>query len=214
MKFSGWPAEAVEFYEGLVADNSKSYWTANKATYDNAVHAPMAALLAELEAEFGPGKIFRPYRDLRFSADKTPYKTAIGATVADSGYIQFSAQGLGVGSGMWHMATDQLRRYREAVAGDPSGEALVQIIAEAGTNKIKVHGHDSLKTAPRGFASDHPRADLLKHKGLTAWQEWPAAAWLGTPAAKDRVVGFMRATRPLRDWLDQHVGGSELPSDR
>lgn len=214
MTFNGWPAEALEFYEGLVADNSKSYWTANKATYDHAVHAPMAALLAELEAEFGEGKIFRPYRDLRFSADKTPYKTAIGATVADGGYIQLSAHGLGVGSGMWHMAADQLQRYRQAVAEDRSGEALVQIIAEAEKHKIKVHGHETLKTTPRGFPKDHPRAGLLKHKGLTAWQEWPAAAWLGTPAAKDRVVGFMRAARPLRDWLDKHVGASDLPSDR
>jgi uncharacterized protein (TIGR02453 family) len=214
MTFTGWPAEALEFYEGLMADNSKTYWTANKATYDDAVHAPMAALLAELEAEFGEGKIFRPYRDLRFSADKTPYKTAIGAVIADGGYIQLSAEGLGVGSGMWHMATDQIQRYREAVAADASGEALTEIIAEAGQHKIDVHGHASLKTAPRGFAKDHPRADLLRHKGLTAWQEWPAAAWLGTPAAKDRVVGFMRAARPLRDWLDKHVGGSDLPSDR
>src|SRR5579863_8431980 len=111
MKFTGWPAEALEFYEGLAADNSKSYWTAHKATYDQAVYAPMAALLAELESEFGAGRILRPYRDLRFSADKTPYKTAIAASLAGGGYIQLSARGLGVGSGMYHMAADQVERY-------------------------------------------------------------------------------------------------------
>src|ERR1051325_11884594 len=77
MAFRGWPAEALEFYEGLEADNSKTYWTAHKTVYDEKVHAPMLALLAELEPEFGAGKIFRPYRDVRFSADKSPYKTAI-----------------------------------------------------------------------------------------------------------------------------------------
>jgi uncharacterized protein (TIGR02453 family) len=209
--FSGWPAEALEFYEGLVADNSKSYWTAHKATYDEAVHAPMVALLADLEGEFGPGRIFRPYRDLRFSADKTPYKTAIGATLAEGGYIQLSARGLAAGSGMYQMAADQIERYRRAVADDRTGEDLRGIIAEAAQSKIEINGHGSLKRGPRGYPADHPRADLLRHKGLIAWREWPAAAWLGTPAAKNRVVTFLRGAQPLCGWLDKHVGNSELP---
>ena len=211
MTFSGWPAEALEFYEGLAADNSKSYWTAHKAVYDEAVHAPMAALLADLEAEFGPGRIFRPYRDLRFSADKTPYKTAIGATLAGGGYVQLSARGLAAGSGMYHMAADQIERYRRAVADDRTGENLSNIIAEAARNKIEINGHHSLKTVPRGYPRDHPRAGLLRHKGLIAWREWPAAAWLGTAAAKNRVATFLRGARPLCEWLDKHVGESELP---
>src|ERR1051325_11582899 len=79
MAFRGWPAEALEFYEGLEADNSRTYWLAHKDVYDKQVQAPMADLLADLAAEFGVGKIFRPNRDVRFSADKSPYKTAIGA---------------------------------------------------------------------------------------------------------------------------------------
>ena len=100
MTFNGWPAEALEFYEGLAADNSKAYWTAHKDSYERDVYAPMAALLAELEPDFGEGKTFRPYRDVRFSADKSPYKTNIGATVGDDGYVQLDARGLAVGSGM------------------------------------------------------------------------------------------------------------------
>ncbi len=69
MAFTGWPVEAVEFYEGLTADNSKTYWQGNKAVYDDCVRAPMQQLLAELADEFGPAKLFRPYRDVRFSAD-------------------------------------------------------------------------------------------------------------------------------------------------
>ena len=210
MTFNGWPAEALEFYEGLAADNTKSYWTAHKASYDRDVQAPMAALLAELEPEFGEGKIFRPYRDVRFSADKSPYKTAIGATLASGGYIQLSATGLAAGSGMHQMAPDQLERYRRAVADDLTGEELRKVIAGIKQHDIVVSGHESLKTAPRGYPKDHPRADLLRHKGLIAWQEWPAAAWLGTAAAKGRVTGFLRATRPLCEWLHARVGDTEL----
>ena len=84
-EFTGWPAAAVEFYRGLEADNSKAYWTAHRAEYDALVLAPMEALLDDLEGEFGEGRIFRPYRDIRFSADKSPYKTAIGATLGGVG---------------------------------------------------------------------------------------------------------------------------------
>ena len=214
MAFSGWPAEAMEFYEGLEANNTKAYWTANKDSYHRDVHEPMAALLAELEAEFGEGRIFRPYRDVRFSADKTPYKTAIGAMLARGGYVQLSAAGLAAGSGMYEMAPDQLERYRTAVTDDATGEGLRGAIAEVEKHGITVSGHASLKTVPRGYPKDHPRADLLRHKGLTAWQDWPAAAWLGTAAAKDRVAGFFRASRPLYDWLGTHVGGTEMAQRR
>ena len=206
MAFQGWPVEAVEFYEGLEADNSRTYWLAHKSTYDDAVYAPMAALLADLEKEFGTGKIFRPNRDIRFSADKSPYKTAIAASLDSGGYVQFSAHGLGAGNGMYMMAPDQLDRYRQAVADDVTGEALAKVIAEVEGHHIDVTGHDTLKTAPRGYPRDHPRVDLLRQKGLIAWQQWPVKGWLGTPAAKTRIVDFLRASKPLHDWLVQHVG--------
>jgi uncharacterized protein (TIGR02453 family) len=210
--FRGWPAEALEFYEGLAADNSKTYWTDNKATYEQKVLAPMGELLAELEPEFGTGKIFRPNRDVRFSADKSPYKTAIGAVLERGGYVQLSADGLAAGSGMWQMAADQLERFRRAVADDAGGEALEKIILEIERHRVEVGGHDTVKTAPRGYPRDHPRIDLLRNKSLVAWTQWPVAAWLGTAAAKRRVVDFLRTTRPLRDWLDQHVGPSTTPA--
>jgi uncharacterized protein (DUF2461 family) len=84
MAFSGWPTAALEFYEGLETDNSKAYWTSHKAVYQEQVLRPMEELLEDLAGEFGPSKIFRPYRDIRFSNDKTPYKTHIGATVGRS----------------------------------------------------------------------------------------------------------------------------------
>jgi uncharacterized protein (TIGR02453 family) len=202
--------EALDFFEGLEADNSKTYWTANKAIYDEKVYAPMAALVADLEAEFGPGKIFRPYRDVRFSADKTPYKTNIAAVVGE-GYVQLTAAGLGAGLGMYQMAPDQLARYRAAVADDASGAELERVIAAIVRRKITVTGHDQVKTVPRGYDRNHPRADLLRYKGVIAWQEWPVAPWLGKPAAKDRVVEFLRTSAPLMSWLDTHVGASTIP---
>ena len=207
MAFSGWPDEALEFYEGLAADNSKIYWTRHKQTYDDCVLGPMSELVAELAPEFGEAKIFRPYRDVRFSKDKTPYKTHIGALVG-SGYVQFSAQGLAAGDGMYHLAPDQLERYRQAVADDRAGTQLTKVIAEVEGQGIEVHGQDPLKTAPRGYPADHPRIDLLRCKGLIAWQQWPAAEWLGTAAAAGRITGFLRAARPLSTWLTEHVGSS------
>lgn len=210
MAFRGWPTEALEFYEGLQADNSRTYWLAHQDTYERQVRAPMAALLAELEPDFGSGKIFRPYRDVRFSSDKSPYKTTIAASLERGGYVQLSADGLAAGAGMYMMASDQLERYRHAVAEDSSGEEVQKIIDEIRRRGIDVSGHDTLKTAPRGYPKDHPRLELLRYKGLVAWKQWPVAAWLGTAAAKRRVVDFLHTSRPLADWLDRHVGPSTL----
>ena len=205
MAFRGWPAEALEFYEGLEADNSKTYWLDHKDVYDRKVYAPMVELLAELEPEFGPAKIFRPNRDVRFSADKSPYKTSIAATLDRGGYVQLSARGLAAGRGIYVMDKDQLERYRRAVDADASGTKLEAIVAEAARRGIEVTGHDRLRTAPRGYPKDHPRSELLCLKGLIAWQQWPIAAWLGTARAKTRVVDFLHHCQPLTDWLDTHV---------
>jgi uncharacterized protein (TIGR02453 family) len=214
LPFKGWKVEALEFFDGLEVENTKAYWTRNKDTYENLVRAPMEELLVELAPQFGEGKIFRPYRDVRFSADKSPYKTAIGATVGGSGYVHFSASGLGVGAGCHVMASDQLARFREAVADDRSGEALVAAVSAVEAGGVGVSASDQLKRVPRGFDADHPRADLLRDKDLTAWVEWPVEPWLHTPEAEDRVVGALRASRPLTDWLDEHVGASELERSR
>lgn len=205
MAFEGWPAEALEFYEGLAADNSKSYWLAHKHVYDECVLAPMRELLAELEPEHGDSKIFRPYRDVRFSTDKSPYKTEIAAAFRD-GYVRLSADGLGAGRGMHEMAPDQLDRYRGAVAADVTGEMLAKTVRTLREQDIDVQGRESLKKVPRGYPADHPRGELLRQKGLYAWRQWPVEPWLGTPAARTQVAGFLAAAEPLSDWLAEHVG--------
>ena len=213
MVFHGWQAEALEFFDGLEADNSKAYWQRNKDVYETLVRAPMEELLVELEPEWGEGRIFRPYRDIRFSADKSPYKTSIAATVGD-GYVQLTAEGLGVGCGMWELASDQLERYRGAVHADRSGKRLTSLVAKARAAGLDVTAHDELKTAPRGYPKDHPRIELLRYKGLISWREWPAGAWLGTKKAKERVAEFFRLSRPLNEWLRTNVGPSTLDERR
>lgn len=205
MAFQGWPIEAVEFYEGLEAENSKVYWTERKAVYDRQVRAPMEELLGELTDEFGAGKLFRPYRDVRFSADKTPYKTTCAATIG-FGYVSFSADGLAVGGGLYMPDAAQLARYRAAVDTEKSGAQLADIVAALHTSGYDTVAHEVLKTAPRGYPKDHPRIDLLRHKGIAMMKTWPVGAWLGTRKAKDRVVTTLRAGEPLRQWLAANVG--------
>ena len=208
MAFTGWPVEAVEFYEGLQADNSKVYWQAHKSVYEECVRAPMEQLLAELADEFGPGKLFRPYRDVRFSAEKTPYKTNCAATVGSGvgqGYVSFSADGLSVGGGLYMPDPATLQRYRTAVDREKSGALLAEIVATLRSGGYQTMAHEVLKTAPRGFPKDHPRIELLRHKGIAMMKEWPVAAWMGTAKAKDRVVGALRAGVPLNEWLARYV---------
>lgn len=210
MTFHGWTDAVLDFYEGLEVDNSRAYWQAHKKVYDEHVVGPMEALLAELCDEFGDGKIFRPHRDIRFSADKTPYKTHVGATLAGHGYVQVSARGLAVASGTYVFATDQLARYRRAVALDLTGEALVTIVNDARAAGLTITAASALTTAPRGYPKDHPRIELLRLKGLITWKDWPVEPWLATAEAKDKVVTVLRASVPLVEWLGAHVGASEL----
>jgi uncharacterized protein (TIGR02453 family) len=209
MTFHGWTDAILDFYDGLEADNSKTYWQAHKRVYDEQVLAPMQELLAELTDEFGEAKIFRPNRDIRFSTDKTPYKTQIGATLAGHGYVQLSANGLAVASGIYVFASDQLVRYRRAVALDLPGEALTRVVDDARAGGLTITAASTLTTAPRGYPKDHPRIELLRMKGLVTWKQWPVEPWLATARAKDNVVGVLRASVPLGQWLDTHVGASE-----
>ncbi|WP_344967750.1 DUF2461 domain-containing protein [Streptosporangium fragile] len=211
MSFSGFPDEAFVFYEGLEADNSKTYWTRHRHVYDRAVKEPMAALGEELAAEFGPVHLFRPHRDVRFSKDKSPYKTHQGAYVATAEavgyYVQLDAAGLHVGAGLYTAQGDRLTRYREAVDEEISGVPLAKIVAEIRAAGYAVEG-DRLKTRPRGVPDDHPRLDLLRHRSLHAGRRFDPEPWVHTPEVLDRVRVVWRDLTPLVEWLTVH-----LPSD-
>ena len=104
---------------------SKTYWQENKAVYEEMVRRRWTSSSPSLAPEYGEGRIFRPYRDVRFSKDKSPYKTAIAATRANGGYISSAEGRRGRGC---TPAPDQLDRYRQAVADDRSGRQLEQIV--------------------------------------------------------------------------------------
>jgi uncharacterized protein (TIGR02453 family) len=210
--FTGFGEEVVEFYDGLLADNSKAYWMDHRAVYERDVLAPMQALLATLEPEFGSGKIFRPYRDVRFSKDKSPYKTACGASVGPF-YVQVSADGLLAAAGGYQWAPDQLARYRTAVDDDRRGRDLaarLQRIAatEVDGAPLTVDG-DRLATRPRGVPPDHPRLNLLRYRSLYVHRGWQPDDALHEPEAAERVAAAWRAARPLTDWFDDHVGPAD-----
>ncbi|HSS67660.1 MAG TPA: DUF2461 domain-containing protein [Nocardioidaceae bacterium] len=209
--FSGFANEAFEFYAGLERDNTKAYWASHKKTYDEYVRDPMRALLAELEPEFGTAKVFRPHRDIRFSADKSPYKTHQGAIAGPSPgigfYVQVDADGLLVGGGFHSHSGAQVDRYRTAVDADSTGAALAEIVRELDADGFQLEG-ERLKTRPRGIAADHPRITLLRHKSLMELKQHGRPPWVGTRAALDEVRAGWRALLPLNDWITANVGAA------
>jgi uncharacterized protein (TIGR02453 family) len=213
VSFEGFPDEGLVFYEGLEADNSKTYWTQHKSSYDAHIKAPLLALLEELAPEFGTAKVFRPYRDVRFSNDKTPYKTHQGAVVHADGagvgalYIQIDADGLMVAGGSWHLESDQVSRYRRAVADGVQGPRLqgeVDRLASAGWS---IEG-ERLTRVPAGYTPDAERLDLLKHKSLHGRRRWEPAGWLHERRALDEVRTAWRDLRTLNAWLADNVGAT------
>lgn len=212
--FAGFPPEALAFFAGLEANNDKTYWEAHRATWEDAVRAPMEAFLADLAGEFGPFRPFRPYRDVRFAKDKSPYKTQFGAVAEGPGgsrYVHLAASGLFAAAGMYTMAPDQLERFRSAVAHDRHGAELRALVDDLATAGVAVGpgGAAPLKTAPRGYTPDHPRIALLRWKGAAAVREFGAPAWLQTPEAVAQVAAFWRTAASLPAWLAAHVGPSQ-----
>ena len=113
-EFAGFPVAALDFYDDLEVDNTKSFWEKHKHVYEESVKAPMLAMCDALGKEFGDAKIFRPYRDVRFAKDKTPYKTAQGAFVsvgpATGWYVEIGSPGVRVG-GPWPWRREWRTRY-------------------------------------------------------------------------------------------------------
>jgi uncharacterized protein (TIGR02453 family) len=207
MGFTGFPDEAFIFYEGLEADNSKTYWSAHKSAYDQAVKAPLLALLDELGPEFGEAHLFRPNRDIRFAKDKSPYKTHQGAYVSSGVdgigyYVQIGADGLYTGGG-WFAQGDQILRYRETLDDDAQAGELEKILAAL--RPSFAIGGNRLKTRPQGCPPDHPRLDLLKYKSLHAGIHFDPEPWVHTSEPVTRVREAWRALSPLVDWLRRNL---------
>jgi uncharacterized protein (TIGR02453 family) len=206
-EFTGFPVAALDFYDDLEVDNTKSYWEKHKDTYAECVKAPMTSLCAALGPEFGDAKIFRPYRDVRFAKDKTPYKTHQGAFVAagpaTGWYVEISARGVRTGGGFYRAEPPALAAIRDAIDRDRTGAELEQALATLRADGYEIGG-EQLKTSPRGYAADHPRIDLLRHKSLIAGRSHGFEPVIHTPELLDLVRDDWRAVRPLVEWVARH----------
>jgi uncharacterized protein (TIGR02453 family) len=206
MSFTGIPIAALDFYEDLEDDNTKQFWAAHKQVYEESVRAPMELLVAALVPEFGAAKFFRPYRDVRFAKDKTPYKTHQGVWFGESSlYLHVSAAGLFVAGGYWDTSSAQVDRLRRAVADDVAGAALERTLSTVRAKKLAIGG-SQLTRVPSGYDKEHVRAELLRYKTMTASREFGSPAWLATKRAQTEIVKAWQSIGPLVVWLDTHVG--------
>jgi uncharacterized protein (TIGR02453 family) len=216
--FKGFPAATFRWFEGLEADNSRSYFSAHRETFDTDVRGAFEAMLEELVDTFEARsvKVFRQNRDLRFSPDKSPYKDRTYGIIGDRPagasplYAAISSAGLFAGSGYYQMARDQLERFRDAIAADRTGAALARVVDGVEASGLEVFGA-TLKTAPRGYPRDHPRIALLRHTSLIAGRQLePTRRGIDRKAALGHVGGTWQASADMNSWLDRHVGPSTL----
>jgi uncharacterized protein (TIGR02453 family) len=209
-EFTGFPVAALDFYDDLELENTKTYWEAHKPTYDAAVAGPMKALVAGLADEFGEAKVFRPYRDVRFAKDKTPYTTHQGAFIpkgpSTGYYVQIGAPGARVGVGYYEASSPRLAGIRDAIAEPRRGAELEEILAALQATGWELGG-DTLKTAPRGYAADHPRIALLRHKSMTLGKDYGFEPVIHTPELLDRVRADWREATPFVEWVLRHAKG-------
>ncbi len=210
--FSGFHREAIDFYRDLAKDNSKAFWQAHRDVYQEHVHGPMEQLARALEGLFGHAHLYRPYRDLRFTKDKRPYKEHAAVSFGGRGpgavagrHVQLGSDGLFVAAGAYRLEGETLAAYRRAVDRQRSGEALRAVVDSLASMGYAIHG-EQLKRTPHGTSPDHPRADLLRRKGIASVRVWGLEPWLFTPEAGDRVVQALGDAEPLVAWLRAQLG--------
>jgi uncharacterized protein (TIGR02453 family) len=223
--FVGFDHDAMQFWHELAAEMSKDWFAANKRRYQTVWVEPTLALLREVARGLSPAyKPFalaepgalRIYRDLRFSRDKTPYKTHIAAIIrlagdriAEAGnavlYLHLGLDGEYAGVGCYKFDAARFARWRRAVVGAP-GATLLQLIAQLHRKGYQVGGYEYYARVPKGFAPDHPRADLLKYKGLVCRFPLMPAGLLHRPELARWLLRHAKATAPLVLWLRRHVG--------
>ena len=220
--FAGMPDEGLAFLEDLEERNTRAFFEANKAVFRDQVQVPFAALVEAAAArlrrdvpEVGTPKLFRIYRDLRFSKDKTPYKTSMSASVpsrvrddgdragVDTGYyVNVGPAGLYVASGLYHPSREDLARVRAAIAEDATGKELEAIFAEAAGKGLEPW-LDPLQRVPKPWPPDHPRAHLLKARSLVLNRQHERAPWLHTAELLDHLLADWKAMIPFNRWLER-----------
>ncbi|MBZ6372749.1 MAG: DUF2461 domain-containing protein [Microbacterium hominis] len=210
MPFSGFAPDAFAFYAELEQNQNREWWLENKKRYESVVREPAERLAEELEDEFGPLKIFRPYKDVRFSADKRPYKDHLGLVSADSTgpayYLQLSSAGLMLAGGLHQPDRAQLARFRELVDEPARAATVEKLIDDLDGAGFGLAADGSLATAPRGYRADHPRIALLRLTRFAVMRAHPIAEWMHSHTLIERVRSDWGTVRGWNEWL-----GASLP---
>lgn len=209
-RFEGFGPDTFAFLRELHERNEKSWFDANRERYERWLRGPMQALVGELEGLFGPGRLFRPNRDIRFSKDKRPYKESVAATVGGRGgvaarYLHLNREHLFVAAGAHQLERERLVSYRRAVDAETSGAELARIRDELAAKGYELGGK-TLKRGPRDAPKDHPRLELLKHTGVVVDRAHPVGDWLYDPnQVLPRVIETFADAEPLVAWAREHL---------
>jgi uncharacterized protein (TIGR02453 family) len=212
-RFQGFGPEVKQWFQGLEADNSRAYFTARRDFFEEAIRDQMHALLGELAGKLGGEvKLFRQNRDIRFSLDKSPYKTntygvIYGSELGTHLYASISAAGLAAGSGYYMLGRDELERYRQGVDDERRGPGLLRAVAKAQKAGLELWG-ETLATAPRGYPKEHPRIELLRRKNLALGARLDFGDGIPRADGLRFVTGTWRAAAPVTRWLDEHVAAT------
>jgi uncharacterized protein (TIGR02453 family) len=201
--FTGFPREATEFFGDLARNNNREWFQAHKDVYERSCRDALKALVAELDP-VGTPHLSRINRDMRFSRDGAPYKDHIAAGVLGT-YINLSAAGLYVGTGMYRPEPAVLQKFRAAIDDDKSGRELVRIVSTIRRKGYAVGTHETVNSAPRGFVADHPRIDLLRMKDIHAGKMIEPGPVLASRKAVAAVKKVMADVRPLADWIGRYM---------
>ena len=216
--FDGFGRGVVPFFQGLQADNSREYWLAHKAVFESDVADPLRNLAAALGDEFGTVKVYRPNRDLRFTADRRPYQeqARLGASSNDSAgglFLQVSVDGLFLGGGCFHLASDQVDRWRIAVADDAVAADLLRTIESLLAAGFPLLEGDSMTGTPRGWSKDHPRIGLIRRRNLAVGRFFEPDV-LYSKALLDIVRHGWSVSERWLAWLDEHIGPADQTGGR
>ena len=204
--FSGFPKEATAFFRDLARNNNRDWFQAHKDVYERACREPLKALASELDP-LGTPHISRINRDMRFAREGGPYRTHIATGVLRT-YINLSAEGLYVGTGMYKPEPPVLQTFRAAIDADTSGRELAKIVSTIRRKGYTVGTHETVNSAPRGYASDHPRIELLRMKDIHAGRMIAPGATLASRKAIAAVKQVMADVQPLGDWLAKYLPGA------
>ncbi|MBN1221353.1 MAG: DUF2461 domain-containing protein [Anaerolineae bacterium] len=217
--------ELFAFFRELCANNNRAWFQANQKRYEQHVREPLLQFITDFGlrlAEISPyyladarrsgGSLFRINRDIRFSPDKTPYKTAAGIQFRhESGkdvhapgfYLHLEPDNVFAGVGIWQPATPTLTKIRDAIVENPSCWQAI-ITEEDFRRNFAVEG-DALQRAPKGYDPDHPLIEDLKRKDFVAGKPLSEADACA-PDFIDRYAGLCRVAAPFARFLTEAVG--------